>query len=152
MQIKIANRHGRIRLPKAALTRLIKKICSRLDIGGGMLSFVFTSDLEIRSLNKKFFAKDQATDVIAFDLFDQGDPSGLLGEIIISLDQAIESASRFSGEREEELSLYIIHGLLHLKGFKDKTQPEKMRMRKKEKEIIFYLLKKENRLLRSIAF
>lgn len=114
--------------------RFIKKITEDvLDIlkksRGTKLEIVFLSDKEIRSLNRKYKRRDAATDVLSFELGD-------LGEIIISSDTALKNSAIFHTSFEEEIILYVIHGILHLFGYDDETVRERKRMSKKEDVVL----------------
>ncbi len=74
----------------------------------------------------------------------------LLGEIFISVEEAKRNSKIFSTDIHEELLLYVIHGLLHLIGFKDKTASQRMRMKKKEKEVLSYIFKEEKKNISSL--
>jgi probable rRNA maturation factor len=93
------------------------------------LSIIFTSDDFLFDLNHTFLHHNSLTDVITFDLADGGD---IDGEIYISLDRVKENAARFNSSFDEELHRVMIHGLLHLLGYFDKTKPQKAQIRKKE--------------------
>ena len=86
----------------------------------------------IQRLNKKYFGKDRPTDVIAFPLSGGVDPFNILGEIVISLEQVKANAVFYGVGFEEELSLCIIHGILHLAGYKDSPEKEWQKMEKKQ--------------------
>ena len=94
------------------------------------LSFVFCSDLYLLDINTKYLAHDYFTDIITFD---NSDDVGLLnGDVFISVDRARENAFEFNVSFENEILRLLIHGVLHLIGFKDGTAEEKLTMRQKE--------------------
>ncbi len=108
---------------------------------------MFVTNCGIRILNKKFLGHDYATDVLAFDLTD-GEISRqrgrkkfcqIEGEIIISAMKASENARKFETSPQEELVLYVVHGILHLLGYDDHRQSDIKRMRKKEQEVMAYI-------------
>ncbi|NTV82995.1 MAG: rRNA maturation RNase YbeY [Bacteroidales bacterium] len=100
----------------------------------GALNYIFTSDNILLQLNKEYLRHFTLTDIITFDLAEkQGE---LTGDIFISIDRARENAREFKVSLSEELNRLMIHGVLHLIGYKDKTQEEKEIMRAKEE---FYL-------------
>jgi probable rRNA maturation factor len=76
------------------------------------------SDRSIRSYNRRFRQKDEATDVLSFPMgpADCGEES-YLGDILISVQTAQRNAGRFGLRVEEEIQLLILHGLLHLRGY-----------------------------------
>lgn len=96
------------------------------------LNVIFTSDEKLLAINKKFLNHDYYTDVITFP----GYGEVLSGEIYISLDRVKENASELKIEFDQELHRVILHGLLHILGYNDKSEDEIIEMRKKED---FYL-------------
>lgn len=99
----------------------------------GELAFNFCSDDSLSKINKEFLNHDTLTDVITFDYSALKEVSG---EIFISTDRVRENASEFQQSFEEEIRRVMIHGLLHLCGYNDKTIKEKSLMSDREN---FYL-------------
>ena len=97
------------------------------------LNFVFCSDEYLLDINKRFLNHDFYTDIITFNL---GHKNNIEGEIYISIDRINENASFFSCTKQKELHRIILHGVLHLCGYKDKSKKDKELMTKKEN---FYL-------------
>ena len=97
----------------------------------GKLNYLFCSDEEVYNANVKFLNHDTYTDIITFDNV-EGD--SVSGDIMISVDRVGENAKLFSVPFEDELHRVIIHGVLHLLGFKDKSDEDAALMRKKENE------------------
>ena len=130
-----------MRLSPRHIIRTVKKILRRERIPRARLSVVFVTDRKIRSLNKKYLKRDRATDVLAFDL---KNPSlefsvALEGEIIISTDSVIQNAEAYRVSPRQELTLCLVHGILHLMGFDDHGAAKTARMRKKEQVLLRYL-------------
>ena len=123
--------------------RFIKKVAGeallflKKPLRGDKLEVIFLSDASIRPINKRYKGRDRSTDVLSFDL-------GQLKEILISSDTAWKNSKRFNSSFENELVLYVIHGILHLSGYDDGTIPEKRRMSSKEEKILRRLCKSEN--------
>ena len=101
------------------------------DINEADLSFIFGDDELLNSLKKEFFSLDHFTDVIAFRLNDY-EEKNIEGEIYISIPRAKENAIKFKEPLNRELGRLIIHGCLHLLGFKDESSNEKIKMRDQE--------------------
>ncbi|AGC76550.1 rRNA maturation RNase YbeY [Nonlabens dokdonensis] len=99
----------------------------------GNLSYVFCSDEFLLEINQSYLNHDNYTDIITFDYNEDG---LLNGEIYISTDRVVENASRFRESETDELHRVMVHGLLHLCGYPDKTNEEKDVMRKLENEKI----------------
>lgn len=99
----------------------------------GDISFIFCSDDYLLEVNRKFLQHDYFTDIITFDYVDNNHISG---DIFISVDRVKENAVMFSKTFENELYRILIHGILHLLGYKDKEIRNKVLMTEKED---FYL-------------
>jgi len=95
------------------------------------LLLIFGDDDLLADLKKKFFGLNHYTDVIAFRL-NEYDEKNVEGEIYISLPRAKENANKFNQSFYKELGRLIIHGGLHLLGYKDDTKKNKLEMKKKE--------------------
>ncbi len=99
------------------------------------VSVIFTSDIYVSDLKKKFFLKDQWTDVIAFPLH-SNKKDKIEGEIYISMPTAKENSEKFNQAYEKEVARLIIHGVLHLLDYSDQSYKEKQNMSKMEENIL----------------
>ena len=97
------------------------------------VSFNFCNDQELLKVNQEFLSHDNLTDIITFDY---SDPSGIMGEVLISTERVKDNALDFDQLFDVELRRVMVHGILHLCGYKDKSDDEKILMTKKED---FYL-------------
>ena len=95
----------------------------------GELSINFCSDEGLHQINLKFLDHDTFTDIITFDY---GSSESIAGEIHISLDRVTENAENFHQDFMRETKRIIIHGVLHLLGYKDKSSTDKSQMTSKE--------------------
>lgn len=95
----------------------------------GHLSFVFCTDDYLLEVNKKFLNHDDYTDIITFDYSESNTVSG---DLIISIDRVKENALTHQCSFNLELNRVIIHGVLHLLGFSDKTDDQISKMRELE--------------------
>ena len=123
---------------KKLVINLAKSVFNKYETPGGNISFIFVSDEFLSNLKKKFFQKDHWTDVIAFRL-NENDKKDVEGEIYISLPRAKENAISFGEPYEKEVARLIIHGCLHLVGFNDKSEKEKIEMTKIENNLLSQL-------------
>ena len=89
----------------------------------GDITLIISEDKKLRKLKKTYFHKDILTDVITFNLEEEGEP--IEGEIYISLERIRENAQKFKQDIAIEIRRVIIHGCLHLIGYDDKTLEEK---------------------------
>ena len=99
------------------------------------VSIIFTSDIFVSDLKKRFFFKDQWTDVIAFPLH-SNKKEKIEGEVYISMPTAKENADKFNQAYEKEVARLIIHGTLHLLAYSDQSYKEKQNMSKMEENIL----------------
>jgi probable rRNA maturation factor len=100
----------------------------------GMISVAIVDDPTIHELNRQYLQHDYPTDVLSFTL--ESDPPRLVGEIIASVDTAAELAVEAGWSAAEELVLYIVHGMLHLAGYEDKTPDAGAKMRAAELAVL----------------
>ncbi len=103
------------------------------------LNYIFCNDDYILNINRQYLNHDYFTDIISFDYseYDYETQKTLVsGDLFISLDTVRSNSKLIGVEFEEELHRVIIHGVLHLLGFKDKTEQEEKEMRKEEEECL----------------
>jgi len=98
------------------------------------LSYVFVSDDELLEMNVQFLQHDYFTDIITFDNSEEANV--LEGDIFISKDRVDENGKNLGSGVLEEYCRVVVHGLLHLCGLKDKSEPETNAMRKAEEVFI----------------
>jgi len=114
---------------KAGITRWIESIIKKERKKPGTLNFIFCSDPFLLDINKQYLKHNYFTDIITFN-FNEG--KVVNGEVYISIDRVKENAQTLDVIFREELNRVIIHGILHLLGYSDKTDAQKKIMRKKE--------------------
>jgi len=93
------------------------------------LNFIFCNDSYLRKINIEYLRHHNLTDIITFDYSEE---SGIQGDVYISIQRVKENALKFNTEFDDELHRVIVHGVLHLLGYSDKTTRAKATMRKKE--------------------
>ena len=111
----------------------IKKVINSHAMRLGEISYIFTSDERILEINIEHLEHDYYTDVITFDYTEQ---TKISGDIFISLDTVKSNADKYRQDYTTELNRVIIHGVLHLIGFKDKTPKDAKEMRKQENKAL----------------
>lgn len=99
----------------------------------GDLSVIFCSDEHLLEMNKEYLQHDYYTDIITFD-YTEGDL--VSGDLFISVDRVRDNADQFDSVFQDELHRVCIHGLLHLCGYKDKSEADEELMRSKENEML----------------
>jgi rRNA maturation RNase YbeY len=114
---------------KATLTTWIISVIRKEKKTPIQIHYVFCDDKFLLALNKKYLNHNTLTDIITFDYSDR---KNLIGEIYISIPRVKENAKKFEVDFETELHRVMVHGVLHLCGYKDKTKKDKGEMRKME--------------------
>lgn len=99
------------------------------------LNIIFCNDEYLLTMNKDFLQHDYYTDIITFELSDKDSPL-IQAELYISLDRVIDNAHQLRVSIKQELHRVVFHGLLHLLGFKDKTQKDQQQMRSMEEQFL----------------
>lgn len=102
------------------------------------LNFIFCSDSYLLKLNKEYLNHNTYTDVITFD--NSEEPREIQGDIFISIERIAENAGQYHVSESDELHRVLIHGVLHLAGYTDKTRESKTIMTAKED---YYLKQRE---------
>ena len=124
------------------ITELISLILDSNCIKEAEVSIVLTNQKKLSDLKKKYFNVNQFTDVITFDISDNKDC--MESEIYISIDDVKENSEIYFESFNKEFQRILIHGVLHLLGFDDKTKGDKKKMRLEEEK---YLMKFNKKLI-----
>lgn len=106
------------------------------------LNYIFCSDEYLKQVNIEYLDHHYYTDIITFDNADNADT--LESDIFISIDRVKENSQEFSRTFKEELHRVIIHGVLHLLGYKDKEEQDVIMMRQKEDDSLALLHSLQN--------
>lgn len=139
VQITVKNLQRRIRLNPRRVIQKTKKILKKERVLEAELSLAFVTDQKIKTLNKKYLRHDYVTDVLAFDLRENLKDKKLVGEIVISTGRVAANAKKYGAAQSQELILYVIHGILHLLGYRDHEPKDTWKMRKKEEDILKWI-------------
>lgn len=107
----------------------IKKVAFQYGFKIGEINFLFTDDTYIKELNIQYLNHNYYTDILTFDYSYN---KILHGDIVISIDTVKSNSILYSTSFENELLRVVIHGILHLIGFDDKTDGDKSKMRELE--------------------
>ncbi len=99
----------------------------------GSITYIFCNDDYILNINNQYLNHNYYTDIITFDYCDGNTVSG---DLFISIDTVLSNSIKFNTLFQEELNRVIIHGILHLLGFKDKTDQEAKTMRTLENQAL----------------
>ncbi len=142
MEIYIDNRQDKVKIGDE-ISEVIEKVVHEVLIFEGEsldceVSVSFVDKEEIRELNREYRGIDKETDVLSFPMEDEFFIEGpiLLGDIIISLEKALEQSEDFGHSLYREIAYLTAHSMLHLLGYDHMEDEEKSIMREKEKEIM----------------
>lgn len=126
MSIKIYYDNIKYRIHKTAeIKRFLEKVITDENKKPGDLVFILTGDKSLLKINMQFLNHDYFTDVISFDYSEEVTVNG---EIYISIDTIRRNAGRYKTEIEKELLRVMIHGVLHLCGYRDDSSKERRKM------------------------
>jgi probable rRNA maturation factor len=132
--IEIGNRQRILRVNRAALGRVVRHVLQAEGVATASLEVALVDDATIRDVHRRFLGLDSATDVLTFPLSEPDEP--LAGEIIISAETAFREGPRHGLEPQTEIVLYLIHGILHLCGYDDRTARDVRRMHRRQNELL----------------
>lgn len=143
MAIRFYEQDVRVSVLKRVATRAsLMRVVFRLGYENAEINYIFCSDEALLEINRKYLNHDTYTDIITFDYSrpdvsgmvfpDMGGGKTLCGDIYISYDRVRENAKMFHVKHGEELNRVLVHGVLHLAGYKDKKPEEEKKMREME--------------------
>ena len=120
-------------LAKSAIRQWVSSAVYNEGLRMGHISVIQCSNLYLLDLNKRFLKHHHFTDVITFPIVETGRVSG---EIYISVEQSARQAAEHKHHPQKELQLLVIHGVMHLCGYSDKTKKQIKTMREKEMQYL----------------
>ena len=145
-QIEIQNSQTQLAIDESQLESAISFLLQSEQVTRAEISLAIVDNPTIRQLNQQYLAHDYDTDVLSF-LLDcdtaldstktefRGAGKQIEGEVIVSAEMAVAMSAEYDWSAEQELLLYVIHGLLHLCGYDDLTEEELRIMRQREQQI-----------------
>jgi probable rRNA maturation factor len=124
--IEIINRQKKHKIKKNRYKSLLEKLVAHYQLDNPEVTLAFVNDKTLKELNKKFLDKDALTDVLSFPVRETGaDGKYYLGDILISVQRAMDQSAAQNHSLEKELDILTIHGFLHLMGFEHSKGLEK---------------------------
>ena len=127
MSISVMLADRRFSLDEKALAAVARRVLKSESAFGKSINIIYCSDRYIGTLNKRFKRKNQATDVLAFNLSDSVEPD-FIGEVYVNLQQAKRQAKDRRIPYNEEVKRLTIHGVLHLLGYRDRRKSNRLNM------------------------
>jgi probable rRNA maturation factor len=134
-KISIASPHDAVPIDRGFFRMVARTVLDGEGIGEYEISLAFVDNPTIHQLNRRYLDHDEPTDVLSFPLSDPG-AKRLLGELVIGVEVAQAAALERGHEVGAELALYVIHGLLHLCGYDDKSASAASEMRERERHYL----------------
>lgn len=152
--IEITNRQDFVDVDEDLLREVVEKTLTAEETAQADVSLAVVDNPTIRELNQRHLDRDSETDVLSFlfsceesvPIIERGSANGLSalrgrgksidGEVIVSGEMAAQRAEEFGWNRQQELVLYVVHGVLHLLGYDDRDEDESRLMRSRERTIL----------------
>lgn len=140
MKVLIRNEYPKIKVDAKEIKQQIGMVLNSLNCNEHEISILFLGDKGMRDLNQQFRGIDRSTDVLSFPQLYDGQTevsrTPILGDVAISLETALSQTKKHGLSLGEELTLLLIHGILHLLGYDHEiSDHEEERMRKKTREL-----------------
>jgi rRNA maturation RNase YbeY len=134
MQIQVR----RVTFDQARLDRQARAILSDVGEAAAELGILFVGDQRMRRLNRQYRGKDRTTDVLAFAMREAPHSSlAVLGDVVIAVPTAVRQAKEGQRLLDEELTVLLVHGILHLCGYDhERSEKEARRMQRRERMIL----------------
>jgi probable rRNA maturation factor len=135
IRVSIACPQETVPIDRGQIRQIVRTVLEGEGIREGEISVAFVDNATIHQLNKRYLNHDEPTDVLSFPLSEPNERR-LAGELVIGAEVARDEATERGHDVAAELGLYVIHGLLHLCGFDDKTEANAKEMRTRERHYL----------------
>ncbi len=132
MKITVHQNRVETGLSAAQIKKLCRSTAKDLELQAESCAVIFVDDQTLAEMHGRYLNDSEPTDIITFNL--GGDQ--IEGELYISVDRASDQAKEFNVAVREEICRLIIHGLLHLKGFNDTAENERIEMKQLENKLV----------------
>jgi len=150
--IEITDQQDALEVDQELLVSVVRRVLTDECVADAVISVALVDSQTMQTLNLQHLGHDYDTDVLSFLLECDDSPNdestgvhssprrgagkSLEGEIIISIPMAIQTSARFGWSHQSEITLYLVHGTLHLLGYDDLTESELQVMRQRENELL----------------
>ena len=135
MSISIATPQEIVPIDRARMREAVRIVLAGEDVADYEISLAFVDNSTIHRLNQRYLQHDEPTDVLSFPL-SEPNATKLAGELVVGVEVAAEQAADRGHDIQDELTLYVIHGLLHLCGYDDKNDAAEKQMRERERHYL----------------
>ncbi|GAA4440613.1 rRNA maturation RNase YbeY [Bremerella cremea] len=133
-EVNLSNRQEEFNVPEALFVQAVSQVFSGEGYPRGEVGIAIVDNQEIHDFNVRFLQHDYPTDVITFPMDDED--GFLSGEIMLSAQYAADEAQQHGWSVEEEMTLYVVHGCLHLAGYDDHEDDDRLEMRRLEQHYL----------------
>ena len=151
MPVHMQSHVRRVTFDQARLEGLARAILSDVGETSAELGVLFVGDQRMRSFNRRYRGKDRTTDVLAFAMREAPNFSAhLLGDVVIAVPTAARQARQGQRSLDEELTILLVHGILHLCGYDhERSEKEARRMHRRERMILRAIMRRPTRANRA---
>lgn len=122
-------------IDRGRMREIARAVLEGEEVNEYEISLAFVDNVTIHRLNKQYLDHDEPTDVLSFP-YSAANARKLEGELVLGVEVAQEQASERGHDVQAELALYVIHGLLHLCGYDDKSADAEKAMRERERHYL----------------
>ena len=134
-RISIASPQEIVEVDRGRMREIARAVLAGEGVAEAEISLAFVDNPTIHRLNQRYLQHDEPTDVLSFPLSEPNSKT-LAGELVLGVEVAKAQAEARGHDVQTELALYVIHGLLHLCGFDDKTEAKAAKMRERERHYL----------------
>ncbi len=135
VEVELSDTQGHLRIDPLKVTSIVRTVMAAEGRRRASISIAIVDQAAIHAINRTHLDHDWPTDVISFPLSAPEDKT-LSGELVVSAEMATTTAAEHGIDPVDELALYLVHGLLHLCGYDDRTEADAARMRRREGELL----------------
>src|SRR6266478_4340582 len=135
LRVSVAVPQEIVPMDRGKMREAAKAVLAGEGVGDAEISLAFVDNPTIHRLNQRYLQHDEPTDVLSFPL-SEPNAKRLAGELVIGVEVAQAQARERGHDVQQELALYVIHGLLHLCGYDDKTDEAARAMRERERHYL----------------
>lgn len=134
IHVEITNRQSSYSVPQSSFYDAARTVLTGEGFHRGEIGIAVVDNREIHAFNQRFLQHDYPTDVITFPM--DATDEFLSGEIMLSAEYAADEARLHGWKVEEEMTLYVVHGCLHLAGYDDHEEQDQQAMRERERHYL----------------
>lgn len=149
-EVEVDDSQKVLKIDHRRLKAVVRSVLAAEKCVSASISLAIVDNDTIHELNVRYLEHDYATDVLSFLLEEELDPASLPipksaprgcgkrieGEVILSAEMAKQMAAKYGWQPLDEVTLYVVHGLLHLCGYDDTSRKEQTLMRQREREVL----------------